>query len=543
MAWAAGPLARMAMNWLQDSHRHSSLGSMGWTRLGLPALGILALIAYNVLRRWQVLRVARFESTVMRALQERIQRHLFRIPMQTLQTHYRGEVGQWLGQDVFAVRLFVHQGLSNLLHIVLLALFLGALLLRLDVMLALLVFAVFPFLALSMAWHARRLRRFMLRGFALQSQVSGRFANALRIIPLIRAYNAQDCFEQGFGRAFERLQKVHIQRAQVGVKLGMLTDVVLAISLVAVLGVGLYRFHYARISFETLASFIAALGFLARPLQSIGGTLQTTMAAWAALDRINALIKLPVEQEYEHPDVLLATQTQQGNPKARESQNIVLHLQNVSFAYGQQALLHNLNITLRGGESWVLVGPSGEGKTTLLLLLLGLLKPSAGSIHLGELRHPPSGVSAEWRRQLAWMPQTPMLRVGTIADNVVFNRSAPSDLSSVITACRQACIHDFVMSLPQGYQTQVQTDGTNLSVGQQQRLSLARAFYADAPILLLDEPTASIDSENEEQILQSIRHQAIALGKLVIVTSHRATTVQAMQYRVELRDGVFRKQD
>ena len=174
-----------------------------------------------------------------------------------------------------------------------------------------------------------------------------------------------------------------------------------------------------------------------------------------------------------------------------------------------------------------LVGPSGCGKSTLLSVLLGLVSPERGSIRVGDVELAELDPDA-WRSRLAWVPQRPHLFDASIAENVRLGRREASN-EEVLAAIADAGLADVVANLPAGLDTVLGERGAGLSAGERQRLALARAFLRDAPLLLLDEPTANLDGHTEREIVQSIRR--LAQGRTVVLVAHRPALV-AMADRV-----------
>ncbi|MET8765382.1 thiol reductant ABC exporter subunit CydD [Streptomyces sp. NPDC004658] len=190
----------------------------------------------------------------------------------------------------------------------------------------------------------------------------------------------------------------------------------------------------------------------------------------------------------------------------------------------------DVSFTVGPGETVALVGPSGVGKSTLLSVLLGFVRPTEGRVRIGGADL--AGLDlAEWRSRIAWVPQRPHLYAGTIAENVRLARP-DADEDAVRRALRDAGAWDFVAALPDGADTVLGEDGAGLSAGQRQRLALARAFLADRPVLLLDEPTAALDGETEGEVVAAVRR--LAAGRTVVLVVHRPALLGAADRVVRL---------
>jgi len=181
-----------------------------------------------------------------------------------------------------------------------------------------------------------------------------------------------------------------------------------------------------------------------------------------------------------------------------------------------------------------LVGSSGAGKTTLIQVLMGFLPLQHGQIWLGDT--PLSQVALDaWWQQIAWLPQQPQLFTGTVAENIALGQAI--DEKRVQQAAAQAQAHEFIQALPQAYATRIGEAGHGLSGGQLQRIGLARAFYKDAPLVILDEATANLDRDSERQIQQAL--QKLAEGRTVIMIAHRLSTVRHADRIAVLENGAL----
>jgi ABC-type multidrug transport system fused ATPase/permease subunit len=179
--------------------------------------------------------------------------------------------------------------------------------------------------------------------------------------------------------------------------------------------------------------------------------------------------------------------------------------------------LDGASLTLPPGQIVALAGPSGCGKSTLVAVLLGFVRPAAGRVTVGGVDLADLDPDA-WRRHVAWVPQRPHLFAGTIAENIRLADPAASD-GAVRRAARLAHAEAFVDALPDGFAARLGDGGAGLSAGQRQRIALARAFLRDAPLLLLDEPTANLDTESEAEVLEAVR--TLAAGRTVLLVAHR----------------------
>ncbi len=190
---------------------------------------------------------------------------------------------------------------------------------------------------------------------------------------------------------------------------------------------------------------------------------------------------------------------------------------NVEYRYGERVALRGCSFTLAQGQRTALVGATGAGKSTVASLLLRFLEPDAGEIQVGDVSL--AAVDPEsWRKLVAWVPQQPHLFAGTVRDNLRLARPDAMD-GQIVDAARAANAHDFIAALPQGYATPIGEQGVRLSGGQRQRLAIARALLKDAPLLILDEPTAHLDAENERLIRAAL--ERLLHGRTALIIAHR----------------------
>jgi subfamily B ATP-binding cassette protein MsbA len=275
----------------------------------------------------------------------------------------------------------------------------------------------------------------------------------------------------------------------------------------------------------TVGALVAYLSYLTRfqdPLKGLSNANFRIQKALGAAQRIFSVLDTPTEHR-EAPGAM-------DLPRIRGS----IHFEKVTFGYRpEHPVLKDFSLEVQPGESVALVGPSGVGKTTLINLLLRFYSPDKGQIWMDG--YPIDMVNiASLRQQIALVHQEPFLFSTTIRENILYGRPGASD-EEVQWAARAANIHDFITSLPQGYDTGVGQRGVALSGGQRQRIALARAFLKDAPVLLLDEATTSVDSEAEALIQEALAN--LMGGRTTIIVTHRLSSLQHADRIAILEDG------
>jgi ATP-binding cassette subfamily B protein len=370
-----------------------------------------------------------------------------------------------------------------------------------------------------------------VRGLSRQSQdriadVGSYVAETLSQIKTVQAYNHQAEDQRRFAvtveGAFDTARKRILQRAWL-----ITLVIVLVLGAVAVmLWVGGMDVIAGRISGGELAAFVfysLIVGSAFGTLSEVIGELQR---AAGAAERIGELLQ--ARSDISPPAA--------GLEKLPERVSGRLELREVTFAYPsrlQQPAVDALSLQVNAGETLALVGPSGAGKSTLFDLLLRFYDPQQGQISI-------DGVALtqldplDLRRHFALVSQNPALFFGTVEDNIRYGQAAASD-EQVQAAAKIAHAHEFIMQLPQGYQTHLGEAGLGLSGGQRQRLAIARALLVDAPILLLDEATSALDAQSEHLIQQAL--PTLMQGRTTLVIAHRLATVQSADRIAVIEQG------
>jgi thiol reductant ABC exporter CydD subunit len=380
---------------------------------------------------------------------------------------------------------------------------------------AILAFTI-PLIPLFMALVGATTRERMDRQFQTLERLAGHFLDVVAGLPTLKVFGRARAQAVAIREITARYRQAAMSTLRVTFLSSLILELVatIAVALVAV-AIGL-RLMDGHLDLRTalFALVLAPEAYL--PLRRLGANYHASAEGMAAAERVFAVLETPLAPRGTRADV--------PDPAVCD---LTIDGLCVTYPGRSEPALADVSLKVTAGETLALVGPSGCGKSTLLRALLGLLSPDHGSIRVGGVELAELDPDA-WRARLAWVPQRPHLFHASIADNVRVGRREASD-EEVWAALADADLTDVVACLPAGLDTILGDRGAGLSAGERQRLALARAFLRDAPLLLLDEPTAGLDGHTEREIVHSIRR--LALGRTVVLVAHRPALV-AMADRV-----------
>ena len=318
---------------------------------------------------------------------------------------------------------------------------------------------------------------------------------------------------QKIDTAFERIKD---QEAKVRVY----TEVAVSAFNIIMLFTGLILFSLDKIDFAAFLIGVILLMSSYGPVIALSNLSSNLLQTLASGERVLSLLA----EEPELKDVESAVDLKEVS---------CIDVENVNFAYGEEQILSDVSLSVKKGEILGIHGRSGSGKSTLLKLLMRFYDPKSGSIKInGETL--PNINTCSLRDNMAYITQQTYIFNETIEENIRLARR-DATLEEIMEAAKKASIHDFILSLPQGYQTKMTELGGNLSDGEKQRIGIARAFLHNAPIILLDEPTSNLDSLNEAMILKSLLN--VKAEKLIILVSHRQSTMAICDQVIGIENG------
>jgi thiol reductant ABC exporter CydD subunit len=354
--------------------------------------------------------------------------------------------------------------------------------------------------------------------------LSTHFLDVVRGLPTLRALGRSRAQGAALGAIGERYRKTTMSTLRVSFVSGSVLELAATLGVALVAVTAGVRLVDGGLALQAGLTVLVLAPELYLPLRALGTEYHASADGLAVADRMFELLDAPAS-------------VRQGGPALAPSPaEEVIRLERVSFAYPGRPgrVLDGFDLELRPGETVTLVGESGAGKSTVAALLLRLLDPGAGRITVGGVDLAECDPCA-WRRLIAWVPQHPTLLRGTVEENIALGAGTVAG-GRVHDAARLAGADEFIGSLPQGYATQIGDGGRRLSVGERRRIGLARAFLREAPLVILDEPTADLDRASVDVVSSAVRR--LQSGRTVLLIAHRPELVRHADRVVALAGGV-----
>ena len=390
-----------------------------------------------------------------------------------------------------------------------------------DWKLALLAMIVFPLTVYPIAWFGRKMRKVTTSTQITMGTLNSLLQETIAGTRIVKAFCMEKYESDRFGAENERLFKLNMKTVTINAISSPLMDFLGGLGIAAVIFYGGYNVVQGYSTPGTFFSFIAALLMLYEPVKRLTNVNNTINQGIAGADRIFSIID-------RVPDIIDKTDAQ-ALPPIQNS----IDLQNVSFRYEEKPVLKNVNLTIRAGEVVAFVGMSGGGKTTLVNLIPRFYDVSEGRV-LIDGRDIRDITLSSLRGQIAIVTQQTILFNDTVRNNIAYGDICTTE-EEIYKAAKAANAHDFIMKLPNGYDSNIGELGTKLSGGEKQRISIARALLKDAPILILDEATSSLDTEAEIEVQDALDN--LMKGRTTLVIAHRLSTIRNADRIIALVNG------
>jgi ATP-binding cassette subfamily B protein len=498
----------------------------GWSRSSLLLAACSALVMiYGILGALTVLNnftTIRIGQRMVSELRSDLYGHLHRL---SLAFHSRAQVGDLLYRvtaDTFALQSLTMNCAFPALSSLVLLVGMSAIMLRLDWALTLLALTICPVLFVAIARLNARITEAAGDARARESEVYAVVQRTMSTMRVIQAFTREDDEHRRFMAASGQSLAAGLRLYTLQTFYGSLVNVVIAIGTAAVVWVGARHVLDGALSVGSLVIFVSYLASLYGPINSMFQTYGIAQGSKVGVQRVFDV--LDVERDITDGAREFAPAGARGE----------VAWEHVAFAYTPgQPVLKDVALTVQPGQKVAIVGPTGAGKSTMLSLLPRFYDPTVGRVLI-------DGVDvreyrlASLRRQIAMVLQPPLVFPATLRDNIAFGRHDAA-VEDIVAAARLAQVDETIARWPKGYDTLVGEQGVTLSEGEKQRLTIARAILRDSPILILDEPTSSLDSETEALIMQGI--ERLMAGRTTFIIAHRLSTVRKADIIVVLRHG------
>ncbi len=443
-------------------------------------------------------------------LREDIFKRLQKVEIQSIEKLSSGDIAYRFTEDADRVGEVIYKTIQDTTPSLLQLIVVIGYMFYIDYKLSVATILLAPLISILIGKFGEKVLQSAERSQKQVSNLAGLLGEGIQALPIIRAFGVERWFQNRFNEQvtlhrnarFKSLKLLALQHPVIGF--------IEASGILIVLGIGALRIQTNGIDSQDFSSFFAALLMLIDPISHLTTNFNELQQGQASLKRLIEIENAPIEihNDKEH----LALDSLKGN----------IEFRSVCFSYnGIDQVINNLDLNIKVGEVVALVGPSGAGKSTIFSLLLKFASPQLGNIIINNKSLSDIRIK-DIRSQIAIVPQNSNILSGTISEAISFGRRTTKE--EILIASKKANAHEFITKLSHGYETFIEERGTNLSGGQLQRISIARALLGNPSILLLDEATSALDAESESAVQMGLK-QAMK-DRTVLIIAHRLSTIQ-----------------
>jgi ATP-binding cassette, subfamily B, putative efflux pump len=462
-------------------------------------------------------------SKVLYDIRDRLFTHMQKLSFTYYANHRAGEIISRVINDVEQTKNFVITGLMNLWLDMATIVIAIAIMFTMDIKLTLIAIIILPIYAISVKYFFGRLRGLTrIRSQAL-AELQAHLHERVQGMPVIKSFAIEEHEQQQFARQNQNFLNKALEHTSWNAKSFSAVNTITDIAPIIVIGYAGYEVVLGNLTLGTMVAFVGYIERLYNPLRRLVNSSTTLTQSFASMDRLFEFI----DEKYDIED-------KQDAIECRSIEgNIVF--ENVSFAYqkNEEPVLHNVSLEIKKGETVAFVGMSGGGKSTLVSLIPRFYDVTSGRILLDGIDIRDFKVQS-LRDKIGMVFQDSILFSDSVKENILLGKPNATD-EEVIAAAKAANAHEFIMSLPDGYDTKVGERGVKLSGGQKQRIAIARVFLKNPPLLILDEATSALDLESEHLIQETL--ERLAKDRTTLIVAHRLSTITHADRIVLIENG------
>ncbi|WP_309865004.1 ABC transporter ATP-binding protein [Desmospora profundinema] len=450
-------------------------------------------------------------SKVLFDIRNRLFDHIQKLSLRYYNNQKVGQIISRVIHDVEQTKEFVVTGMMNIwLDLTTLSIAI-AIMLWMDPWMTLVSLAVFPLYGVAVKYFYQGLRQLTRERSQALAEMQGHLHERIQGISVIRAFNLEKHEQEQFDQRNHRFLDRALAHARWNARTFAVVNTITDIAPLLVIGFAGWQVLQGNLTIGEMTAFYGYLALIYAPIRRLVNASTTLTQALASMDRVFEF----VDEPYDIRDKPGAVQVDRARGE--------IAFKDVHFAYreGEGPVLDGVNLHIRAGETVALVGMSGGGKSSMVSLIPRFYEVTGGQVEV-DGRDVRDWTLASLRRQVGMVLQDNILFSGTVLENIRMGRT-DANMQEIVAAAKAAHAHDFIMNLPQGYETEIGERGVKLSGGQKQRVAIARVFLKNPPILILDEATSALDLKSEQLIQESLRD--LARNRTTLIVAHRLSTI------------------
>ena len=460
------------------------------------------------------------QSVIMR-LRNRLYNHIQDLPLAFFQREKTGDLMSRITSDVAIISSMFTSAITGSIRDCFTIIGLLSVTFYLIPKLAIFAFVILPVAAFPIFYFGRKIRRVRLGAQEAMADTNAFLHETIVGTKIVKAFSMENHEKKRFAGKSRKIFRLEMKEARVRAMSSPMIELLGGFGIAFIIWYGGKGVIAGTYSFGTFMSFLTAVGLVYQPLKKITRLNNTVQRGLAAVDRIFYILERKSDIVEAAAPVIIQT----------EPHGIVF--ENVSFKYDEVSVLRDVNLKVKAGEVVALVGMSGGGKTSLVNLIPRFYEVTQGAVLIDDVDIRNASI-ASLRSQIAIVTQEPILFNDSVRNNISYGNPAASE-QKIIEAAEAAYAYDFIKRMPSGFDTSIGELGGHLSGGQKQRLCIARALLKDAPILILDEATSSLDSESESLVQKALGN--LMKGRTTLVVAHRLSTIGYADRIVVITDG------